>query len=164
MPSPSGWFPGWIIDTETAVGPIQVLAVHLHPAVSDEGRFSLGAYFSTGAIRLGEMQTFHPQVETDRPTLAVGDFNESDGGNAVEWLTDRGFTDALPEFAPEADTWEWPVGILGKVGKRLDHILYSPELHCLEARVLREGASDHFPVVGVFQRTANMPGRIARER
>lgn len=34
---------------------------------------------------------------------------------------------------------------------KFDHILYSTDsLHCLDAKVLTKGASDHFPVVASF--------------
>lgn len=40
---------------------------------------------------------------------------------------------------------------LGTLSARFDHILYSEHLHCLEARVLEEGSSDHFPIIAVFE-------------
>jgi endonuclease/exonuclease/phosphatase (EEP) superfamily protein YafD len=34
--------------------------------------------------------------------------------------------------------------------RRMDHIVYGSGLHCYQARVVKGGASDHYPVVGVF--------------
>ena len=48
-----------------------------------------------------------------------------------------------------APTWEYR-GSAISLRRRMDHIVYSPELHCCSARVLRAGASDHFPVEAVF--------------
>jgi len=32
----------------------------------------------------------------------------------------------------------------------MDHIFYSPELDCASARVIPDGASDHFPVEAIL--------------
>ncbi len=150
VPSPVGWFPAWILRAETPAGPVQVMNLHLHPAVNEEGGFSIGAYLSTSpAQRLREIGKFHARLEPDRPTLVLGDFNEGDGGSAIGWLRERGFTDALAEFDRSSDTWRWNSSCVA-VRRRLDHILYSGGFRCVEARVIEEGASDHFPVLAVF--------------
>jgi endonuclease/exonuclease/phosphatase (EEP) superfamily protein YafD len=59
---------------------------------------------------------------------------------------------ALPEFDRSTATWQWRTSV-GTLSRRMDHIVYSPELHCSSARVLRAGASDHFPVEAVFTST-----------
>jgi endonuclease/exonuclease/phosphatase family metal-dependent hydrolase len=41
--------------------------------------------------------------------------------------------------------------------RRMDHIVYSPEMHCCSAEVVRSGASDHFPVTAVFTKQADAP-------
>jgi endonuclease/exonuclease/phosphatase family metal-dependent hydrolase len=37
IPSDTGWFDGWIVEFKTAAGPVQVLNVHLRPAISHRG-------------------------------------------------------------------------------------------------------------------------------
>ena len=151
VPSAAGWFPGWIVTAETPVGDVDLLNVHLRPAVSARGGFSLGAYMSAGPIHVEEMKAFHRKLDLQRPTVGMGDFNEGDGGSAIGWLEDQDFTNALREFDLKSPTWEWRTRWV-RVTKRLDHILYTPELYCLEARVIRRGASDHMPVLAVFER------------
>ena len=146
-----GWFPAWIVTAETPVGEVDLLGVHLKPAVSSRGGFSVSAYMSVGPIHVEEMKTFHRKLTLRRPTVVMGDFNEGDGGSAIEWLEEQNFTNALREFDLKTPTWEWRTGLV-RVTKRLDHILYTPELYCLESRVFRRGASDHWPVLAVFER------------
>jgi endonuclease/exonuclease/phosphatase (EEP) superfamily protein YafD len=67
----------------------------------------------------------------------------------VRYLRERGYQDALRQYAPHTSTWRWQLGPIPRRGQ-LDHIVYSPSLRCLNARVLRRGASDHYPVLATF--------------
>ncbi|NQT88378.1 endonuclease/exonuclease/phosphatase family protein [bacterium] len=146
----AGWFPGWIVEAQTPIGPVQFLNVHLRPAVSDKGSVGVGPYLSTKKVRLSEVQSLHRQLAKDTPTIVLGDFNEGDSGSAVEWLVGQGFIDALREFDRRAKTWRWRTRYVTLRG-RLDHILYSTGIHCLSARVMGAGESDHLPVLAVFE-------------
>jgi endonuclease/exonuclease/phosphatase (EEP) superfamily protein YafD len=148
IPSETGWFDGWIMAFETAIGPVQMLNVHLRPPVSDRGSWVSG-YLFTGDDRLREMERFYSQRRPGLPILVVGDFNDNPNGRVVEWLENKGMLNALPQFDRRAPTWEYR-GSVVRLRRRMDHIVYSPELHCCSARVLRAGASDHFPVEAVF--------------
>jgi len=89
----------------------------------------------------------------------AGDFNESHSGlywgKAIEWLEkDQKMRDAIDEFDPNTPSWEWPLPI-GKLKANFDHIFYrKSELHCSSAGVKVEGASDHFPVIALFNKKA----------
>jgi len=149
----AGWFPGWIVEARTPLGPVQILNVHLRPAVSDTGTLSVGAYYSTKATRLDEIRWFYGVLKPDRPHIVLGDFNEGGSGRAVSWLRAQGMKNALQEFDRSTETWRWRTSV-GTVRGRLDHILHAPRLHCFSARVVKGGASDHLPVVAVFGREA----------
>jgi len=149
MEPQEGWFPGWIVVADTPIGRVQFLNVHLHPPLSESGSVSAGAYFETRAVRLHEIRQFHGRLRPEIPTIVCGDFNESESGSAVEWLTQQGMTDALSEFDRTTRTWEWPTSVY-TLRNRFDHILYAKPLYCCSARVIRAGASDHFPVLAVF--------------
>jgi endonuclease/exonuclease/phosphatase family metal-dependent hydrolase len=56
---------------------------------------------------------------------------------------------ALPEFDRRTPTWHWRASVVS-LSRRMDHVVYAPELYCCSARVIRAGASDHFPVEAVF--------------
>lgn len=154
-PSKAGWFPAWSVVVQSPVGPLQVLNVHLRPAVGDDGSVVSG-YFTTPSIREAEIAQFYQDLDHSLPTLITGDFNEGAGGSAVEFLEARGFSSALPRFDTPQDTWNWPTSV-GTIRSQLDHIVYGPEFDALQVRVIQAGRSDHYPVLGVFERRA--PGR-----
>lgn len=145
------WFPAWIVRAETPVGTVQVLNVHLRPGFGDKGGVVSG-YFTTPKIREKEITAFAGKLDETLPTLVVGDFNEDEDGRALKTLEAKGFTSALPEFAPKAKTWRWKLRV-GKLTGRLDHVAYDERLEPLSVEVLDEGRSDHLPVVAVFSRS-----------
>jgi endonuclease/exonuclease/phosphatase (EEP) superfamily protein YafD len=146
----AGWFPAWLVEAATPVGPVQLMNVHLRPALSERGSVGVGPYFSSKKVRLQEVKALHEHLTAKVPALILGDFNEGDSGSAVAWLCEQQFTDALREFDRKTNTWRWRAKYITLSG-RLDHILYSEGLHCLSARVLEAGASDHLPVLAVFE-------------
>lgn len=150
-PSPVGWFPAWTVVAHSLLGPVQVQNLHLHPACNEAGSFTPSAYLSTSPrARLEEVKAHETAVDPRRPAIIVGDLNES-SSYAVGRLQQKGFIDALPEFDRSTPTWRWTLSCGMKLSSRLDHVLYRPELRCLEARVIPRGGSDHYPVVAVFQ-------------
>lgn len=70
VPSDTGWFGGWIMRFETALGPVQVLNVHLHPPVSDRGSW-LSGYFTTKDDRVREIERFYAARASGLPTLVA---------------------------------------------------------------------------------------------
>jgi endonuclease/exonuclease/phosphatase (EEP) superfamily protein YafD len=161
VPSNTGWFDGWIRAFETDIGRIQVLNVHLHPQVGERGSWSIGGYLFTGDDRRKEVQRFSEALAPSTPKVVAGDFNDTDHGAPVKWLKKQGFTDALREFDRHSDTWEWHASLI-HIRRRLDHIMFSPELSCCSAAVIHAGASDHFPVVATFEnKPVEMPHAVA---
>jgi len=145
----AGWFPAWLVIADTPVGQVQILNVHLHPKIGEDGKPVIGADSSTEEIRLREIKGFYGHPRGNLPMIALGDFNEDESGSAMKWLSEKGMTNALYEFDRSSSTWRW--GHYVTIEDRFDHILYSDRLHCLEARVVKAGASDHYPVLAVFQ-------------
>ena len=146
----AGWFPACIATVNTPAGPVRVVSVHLRPPVSERGSFASG-YLTTPPVRRSEIEEIHAAaVNPDVPSVFVGDFNESRGGAAVRYLSKRGYRSALRQFSPSASTWHWQYGPIPLRGQ-LDHVLHEPSLECLDARVLRKGASDHYPVLAAFR-------------
>lgn len=151
-PSPVGWFPVWTVVAETPAGSVQIQNLHLHPAVNERGSVTPAAYLYTSPkARLKEVKTSTQVLDPQVAALVVGDLNEEDS-YAVDHLGTLGFIDALAEFDTSSHTWKWRTSVGITVTSRLDHILYDRHLHCTEARVVKAGASDHDPVVAVFQR------------
>ncbi len=151
VPSESSWFDGWIMGFETSIGTVQVLNVHLRPPVSDSGSWVSG-YISTRDDRVREMDRFWSHRRDGVPTLVAGDFNDGENSRVLHWLEQRGTANALPQFDRRTPTWKWQTSV-ATLSRRMDHVVYSPELHCHSARVISAGASDHFPVEAIFTRT-----------
>jgi endonuclease/exonuclease/phosphatase family metal-dependent hydrolase len=150
IPSETGWFDGWIVEFDTVLGPVQVLNVHLRPPVSDRGGWVSG-YLGTGDDRVQEMERFYNRIKPDVPLIVAGDFNDGENSRVVNWLEMRGLTNALPQFDRSTATWQWKYrGIT--LQRRMDHIMYSPDLDCAAAKVIAEGQSDHFPVIATFRK------------
>jgi endonuclease/exonuclease/phosphatase family metal-dependent hydrolase len=145
--SSEDWFGGWIVAVQTPIGPVQVLNLHLHPPI--QGRSFVRGYLFTRDDRLREVRLFHSNLPTGIPTIVAGDFNDTSHSRAVRFLKRRGFKEAAGLRGP---TWKWRTRFI-TLWRRIDHLLYSSELACVEAKVERVGASDHFPVVGTFALT-----------
>lgn len=146
--SGGGWFPAARLVFEAAFGRVQVLSVHLRPAVSDSGSLVSG-HFSTPEIRATEMASFFARLAPGLPTVIAGDFNEEEDGSAVKFLVDKGMTSALRRYAPQQPTWRWPT-VVGTLHRQFDHIFYGPRLDVLSAEVREVGNSDHLPVFAVI--------------
>ncbi len=143
-----GWFPAWRMVVDGPLGPVQVLNVHLRPPMSDSGSWVAG-FWSTRSVRRDEVEDLWAHMDPALPTIVAGDFNENAKGKAVELLTEEGLTSALPKLHPRATTWRWPTKV-GEIHGMLDHVMYSDRLGLQDARVVKEGNSDHFPVVVVL--------------
>jgi endonuclease/exonuclease/phosphatase family metal-dependent hydrolase len=153
-PPEGGWFPAWTLEVDAPIGRMQVMNVHLRPQIGDSGPNVVGVasgMIRTPAIRKAEISDYLPYLRPNLPTLIAGDFNESEDGSALEYLEERGYRSTLPQFSDD-DTWHWNMSVIGTVSRRFDHIVYGPGLEPLSARVVRAGASDHLPVVAVFER------------
>jgi len=148
VPTDSGWFDGWIMKFETAIGSVQVINVHLRPPYSDSGSFVSG-YFTTGGERQREMERFYEAREPQLPTLVLGDFNDREHSAVTRWLQGNGMTNALPQFDAYSPTWKWETSVV-TLKRRMDHIFYSSDFDCAAARVIPAGASDHFPVEAIL--------------
>ena len=150
LPARHGWFPAWRVVVRSPTGPVQILSVHLRPAVSDSGGVVSGA-FTTPRVRRAEIEDFYGLVDRSLPTLVVGDLNEGPNGHAVEFLQAQGLTNVLPEAGGPQSTWHWRTSV-GTLRLQLDHIFCNGLLRPLWAHVVHAGHSDHYPVVAAFAR------------
>lgn len=135
----------WRVVVETPLGAIQVLNLHLHPPLDEEGSVVRG-YLASRRVRVDEVASYLEGLDGDLPTLIVGDFNEDRDGGALAYLRERGLRSALPELDPDADTWQWTTSV-GTVREQLDHVVVDHSLIPIAAAVLPGGRSDHRAVV-----------------
>ncbi len=149
VPSDNTFFDGWIMEYETSLGPVEILNVHLHPPVNESGSFGISGYYQSKDKRCQEIQRFYSHFTGQNPKLVVGDFNENDDGKSLQWLSKQGMQDALTEFDHSSKTWRWKVSFV-TLQSRLDHIVYSSNIHCFSCQTIPSGGSDHFPLWCVF--------------
>jgi endonuclease/exonuclease/phosphatase family metal-dependent hydrolase len=147
-PPERGWFFAWRVRVKAPAGDVQVLNVHLRPQIGDNGSVVSG-YFTTQSVREREVQKYFAELEPDVPTIIAGDFNEQPGGEALDWLAQRGFVDALDHARGSRDTWRWNTS-LGTLRRELDHVLVGKGISTISAQVIDGGRSDHLPVFAVL--------------
>lgn len=146
-PAPAGtgaWFPAQRLVIDAPIGPLQILHVHLRPALMD-GSWIKG-FFATPPLRLQEIEAHWKQLDPELPTVVAGDFNEDPWGRAVDYLEQRGLT-RVATTGPT--TWRYePDGSHGELLKLdIDHVMIDGRLAARSGRVLDAGTSDHRPVV-----------------
>ncbi|HLT39651.1 MAG TPA: endonuclease/exonuclease/phosphatase family protein [Enhygromyxa sp.] len=144
---PDAWFPAARAVIATPSGPLEILDVHLRPPVKTAEQGWLGALSSTPAVRKAEIQHYLPSLAPELPTIIAGDFNEGDGGSALDVLAEQGFVDVLAQLRVRGHTWRW-----GGLRARLDHVLVDHELEPIRAEILDAGRSDHLPLRVVVRR------------
>ena len=135
-----GWFPAWVLGAQTPVGEVQVVVVHLHPAV-----YSAEGARHVKRVRREEMKSLWSNVKPGRATVVLGDFNERREGLAVRHLLDLGYVDAVHAFDSMVAKSQ---GAAAVARDCVDHILFSRELEGYRAELLEGGGSDHPPVMG----------------
>jgi len=150
LPSVGGPFFAWRVVIDTPSGRIQILNLHLRPPMSDGGSWVVG-YWSTRETREQEIAWHLERLDPELPTLLAGDFNEEPDGRAMTYATDRGYTDAIAQFAKGRQTWHWPVGSI-TLRFQLDHIMYDTRFMAVAGGIVEAGNSDHRPVWADFER------------
>jgi endonuclease/exonuclease/phosphatase (EEP) superfamily protein YafD len=141
------WFPAErIVVTTTASGPVQLLNVHLRPAL-DQGGWVTG-YLNTPPIRRKEIAAHWRHIDYQLPTVVAGDFNEDAGGRAIEFLAEHGLT-RVATTGPTTWHYEtWRGGVKSDLLQLdIDHVLIDGHFVARDAHVVDAGASDHRPVV-----------------
>jgi len=141
-----GWFPAERLVLESAFGNLQILNVHLRPAI-DGGSWIKG-FMTTPPLRRREIESYWRKMAKDMPTIVAGDFNEDPTGLAVSFLTKQGLS-RVDTKGPT--TWHYEVSTNGKTSDLLkldiDHVMVDGRLSARDGTVLDEGRSDHRPVI-----------------
>jgi endonuclease/exonuclease/phosphatase family metal-dependent hydrolase len=138
-------------EVDSGIGKVRLLNVHLRPPLSDKGSATISALYNSPDIHRKELKQFIRDSGQDIPLIIAGDFNEHEAGKGLSWLFANGFTDALSIYDNSSDTWVWELGYGLQLDDRYDHLIFSKQLKCTGAKVLKiDNASDHMPVLGVF--------------
>jgi len=141
-PPAGGWFPAQRLVVTAPFGDVQILHVHLRPAL-DTGSWFKG-FVTTPPVREAEIRAYWQQLVHALPTVIAGDFNEDVTGLALAVLARHGYarvaTTGPTSWHYEEDGWD-------VLKMDIDHILVGPMLTGSDGRVLDAGTSDHRPVV-----------------
>jgi endonuclease/exonuclease/phosphatase (EEP) superfamily protein YafD len=140
------WYPAEQLVVTTGVGLLQLLHVHLRPAL-DRGSWLRG-FVTTPPMRRKEIAAHWRGLDHTLATVVAGDFNEAPTGQAIGYLTSQGMT-RVSTAGPT--TWHYQVTRGGMAIDLLkmdvDHVVIDDRLIAGDARVLDAGTSDHRPVV-----------------
>jgi endonuclease/exonuclease/phosphatase (EEP) superfamily protein YafD len=155
LPVPGDWHPGWNVVVDTPAGRVQLLHVHLRSMFNGNSDW-VSNYLNTHQDHIYEMELFWKTIVPELPTLVVGDFNESPRGEAVRWLEQRGFRNALPLFRPGQFTWRGR-SVASGFDMTIDHIMFDDTFEPLRAWVEIRGRSDHYPVIAHLEVPGGRP-------
>ena len=140
------YFPAQRLIVDSPFGPLQLLNVHLRPAI-DGGSWIRG-FMTTPPVRRREIEAHWKKIDAKLPTIVAGDFNEDPDGLAIEYLAGYGLA-RVPTSGPR--TWHYEKVVKGKpwdlLKMDIDHVLVDPRFEAKDAHVMDAGTSDHRPVV-----------------
>jgi endonuclease/exonuclease/phosphatase (EEP) superfamily protein YafD len=137
------WFPAQRLVVHAPIGPVQVLNVHLRPALKD-GSWIKG-FFETPPLRRKEIEAHWKKIDARLPTIVAGDFNEDPFGRAVAYLRQHGLA-RVPTAGPT--TWRHEADDGSELLRLdIDHVMIDGRVAARNGRVLDAGTSDHRPVV-----------------
>ncbi len=140
--SPVDWFPAQRVTLQHPRGLVDVLNVHLKPAVADAGAW-WAVHRATRADRVKEMEGLLKELAPGRPAIVLGDFNEVLEGEVFALLRQHGLTAAFAEAPTEHVSWSW-AGAEPPLAALLDHVVYDRSAFTLvSAAVVPGGRSDH---------------------
>lgn len=144
-PPADGWFPAQRVTIDSAIGPLEILHVHLRPALM-HGSWVKG-YLETPPIRVKEIETYW-QKSKIAPTIVAGDYNELPDLGVLRFLAGKGL--ARVDTGTSPTTWSFDGlydGVPLKFAMNIDHVAIAPSFVVQGATVLAQGKSDHRPVV-----------------
>jgi endonuclease/exonuclease/phosphatase family metal-dependent hydrolase len=148
-PGTGAYFPAQRVVVGTAHGDVQLLNVHLRPAI--EGGSWIKGFMSTPAVRRKEIEAHWGKIDK-LPTIVAGDFNEDPDGLAIDFLAGHGLV-RVPTSGPP--TWHYEQIVKGKpwdlLKMDIDHVLVDGNFTANNAHVMDAGTSDHRPVVVTIQ-------------
>lgn len=159
-PGEAGGHPSWSLFAETPAGWFSLLNVHLRSLYAAK-KGLIGDYLSWGSDHVTQLESVWTtssgeEMVRSLPRMVLGDFNDGENGDAVEYLSSLGLRDALPLFHPGQYTWRHP-SLANQFNEALDHVLFDRWVEPLNAYVLNQGNSDHIPVVAHFEVSTPWP-------
>ncbi|NQT36646.1 MAG: endonuclease/exonuclease/phosphatase family protein [Planctomycetes bacterium] len=159
LPPRHGLFGIWIGQVELGGRRLQVVNVHLQPALLSEKMNILQAMKALGdmeSVHQKEIAAIHASLDPEGPALVAGDFNSTADLAAGKFLAGKGFVDSFASVTEQPEkhpTWRWPTRHLALTA-RIDHIFHTRQIETIASRVIAKGASDHYLLVSRLQWSA----------
>lgn len=136
-------------------GSVQLVCVHLIPPAGKHKKSDtfFDALEKNAAVRKKQAQTLITRFEkTERPVVLLGDFNEEPNGEGLRALEAAGFTRGCGLSKSSCSpTFPGPV-IAWPAVFNIDHV-FARGLAFTEAKTVRAGGSDHYPVTATLVAT-----------
>lgn len=161
LPVPNNWHPGWALLVSTPAGYMETIVVHLR-SLHDGAGSPVNEYATWESDHVAELQSFLSKTATNEPpvtlpTMIIGDFNEGPDGDSIHYLESLGYQDMLWLYHPGQFTWRAP-SLGGQFTQALDHVMFDASwLVPLNSYVVRQGNSDHIPVIARFESARAWP-------
>lgn len=152
MDSPVKWFPAQHVVLRWGASRLQIVNVHLRPAVgAREAWWEMNA--ATVPDRRAEVTAYLGALAPDVPAFIVGDLNDPNHGGALATLERAGYVSALGATRVDGATWRWagepPLEV------QLDHVVLDPRrFDAVRGEVRHVGRSDHLPIVAWLRERA----------
>lgn len=103
------------------------------------------------AVDLSTFVRDHLQAPNATPMILAGDFNCTPRGHHVQAILDAGAVDAWATTRRRRGGMWSATGLAQHLGLvRIDHLLHTPGVRCVDAGVGGKTGSDHLPTWGTF--------------
>ena len=168
LPPKHGLFGAYVAQVALKDRNVQIVNVHLQPAILRRGGGLAQAYAALVAMEQThekEISYLFERIDKDLPTLILGDFNSVSTFHAPTFLKERGLADSFAQVHEEPDahfTWHWPLKY-GQWSLRIDYIFHSPHFATRESRILRSEASDHYLLTSTLSLATEKPSQAAEQ-
>ena len=168
LPPKHGLFGAYVAQVAVGDRNVQVVNVHLQPAILRRGGGvgqAFSALFAMEQTHKKEIAYVFERIEQDVPTLVLGDFNSLSTFQAPTFLKERGLVDSFAQVHEEPDshfTWHWPLKY-GQWSLRIDYIFHSPHFATRKSSVLRSKGSDHYLLTSTLSLLTEKPSQGAEQ-
>ncbi|TWU02634.1 endonuclease/exonuclease/phosphatase family protein [Stieleria varia] len=135
---------------------VHLVNVHLTPFQINRGsglRDAMKALSTTEKKHVLEIERIVETIDSDQPTIVLGDFNSISTFEAPKLLAEKGLVDAYAANHDEADThptWSWPTQPLPLL-LRIDYIFHSRHFRSIDSKIIHREGSDHSLVVAELE-------------
>lgn len=156
VPPSAGLFGFYTANLNLSGTDIHIINVHLTPVTIKRGRSlaeAMTVLLTTEEKHRKEIEVVVENIDHQRPTIVLGDFNSISTYVAPKRLVGLGMVDSYASLHEDADTqptWRWPTRPL-PLALRIDYIFHSKHFVTTKSDVVYRSGSDHSLVVATLE-------------